>query len=302
MTLPAAFQDTIKKVHGPTGELWLQNFDQLLIYCENKWGLELSKPYNPTYNFVAPVILRDKRKAVLKLGVSPKSVHLEASVLHFFKGCNFCKLIDADVDKGILLLEQLDSGAPLSTLKDEALACRAAVKLIYEMQSCRGIYQALYHSVLSRGKELIKLRKHFNGLTGPIAEKFVENAELLFPALAKSIINFQLFHGDFHHFNILSSGNNNWKLIDPKGILSEAAYEIIPFLMNDLEGKNLIKTIQKRVNVFAMDLNISEERILKWGAVHSVISLWWLIEDQLPVKAHNLAVAEAFYELSKENK
>jgi len=40
-------------------------------------------------------------------------------------------------------------------------------------------------------------------------------------------------HGDFHHYNVLSS-DRGWLAIDPKGMLGPAAYEVGPLLMNPL--------------------------------------------------------------------
>jgi streptomycin 6-kinase len=297
--LPATFVDTIIRVNGKTGELWLKDFDQLITYCKSKWKFELLEPYGLSFNFAAPILFKDNTEAVLKLGVSSTEISREASVLRTFNGAGFCKLIDAETDKGILILEKLNPGSPLSIVADDAEACRIAAKLIVHLQSHKTVYRAIFPSVLERGKELEKLRIHFHGQTGPVPEKFVKNAELLLPELVKDIKHLQLFHGDFHHFNILSSGDKNWKLIDPKGLLSEAAFEIVPFLMNNLEGKNIIETITKRVTVFAKELNISGDRILKWGAVQSTVSLWWFVEDGLTFTAHHLEIAGAFYELSR---
>ncbi len=38
-------------------------------------------------------------------------------------------------------------------------------------------------------------------------------------------------HGDFHHFNILSS-ERGWLVIDPKGVIGPAGYEVGPLLIN----------------------------------------------------------------------
>jgi hypothetical protein len=43
--LPSAFKDTIKKANGINGEIWLQNFNELIAYCKNKWQFELLEPY-----------------------------------------------------------------------------------------------------------------------------------------------------------------------------------------------------------------------------------------------------------------
>jgi len=296
--IPSKFIDTVTRVHGKTGEIWLENLDWLIAYCSDKWDFELLQPYELSFNFVAPVLFKDNTRAVLKLGVSTVEISREASVLDAFGGTIFCQLIDSEPEKGILILEELSPGRPLSTITNEVQACQIATKLLIQLQSHEISDPASYPSLLERRNELEKLRRNFKGNTGPIPQYLVKNAETLFTELIKTVRRLQLFHGDFHHYNILSALGGEWKLIDPKGLLSETAFEITPFLMNNLEGKNMVETIRNRVAIFANELRISNQRIIKWGAVQSIISLWWFIEDGLDFDTHHLEIAKAFYELS----
>ncbi|MDB5142005.1 MAG: putative hydroxyurea antibiotic resistance kinase, partial [Mucilaginibacter sp.] len=106
----------------------------------------------------------------------------------------------------------------------------------------------------------------------------------------------RLLHGDLHHENILSAGRGKWKAIDPKGIIAEAACELIPYLMNDLEGKDITATISDRINVFAEELKIDKMRIIKWGAFRSVLSAYWKIEDGLPITSEDTRSVTILFE------
>jgi streptomycin 6-kinase len=129
---------------------------------------------------------------------------------------------------------------------------------------------------------LKKLRAMFNGGTGPLNEKLVARAE----ASAKDFFTENhkpvLMHGDFHHFNILSS-ERGWLVIDPKGVIGPAGYEVGPFLINPwgdlLTGINQRRMTKRRIDILHEQLGFERERIREWGVAHAVLSAWWHIED-----------------------
>jgi streptomycin 6-kinase len=104
----------------------------------------------------------------------------------------------------------------------------------------------------------------------------------------------RLLHGDLHHENILSAGNSTWKAIDPKGVIAETACELIPFFMNNLEGKHIAAAISERINVFSEELKIDRARIIHWGIFRSVLSAYWKIEDGMPITPKDLIICECF--------
>jgi streptomycin 6-kinase len=122
----------------------------------------------------------------------------------------------------------------------------------------------------------------FNGGTGPLDEKLVERTE-------KSVKDFfaenhhpVLMHGDFHHFNVLSS-EHGWLVIDPKGVIGPAGYEVGPFMMNPwgelLNGINHRLVMKRRIDILHEHLGFERERIREWSLAHAVLSAWWGIED-----------------------
>jgi streptomycin 6-kinase len=139
----------------------------------------------------------------------------------------------------------------------------------------------------------------FNGGTGPFSEKLVERVE-------RSVKDFfvenhkpVLMHGDFHHFNILSS-ERGWLIIDPKGVIGPACYEVGPLLINPwgdlLSGKNYKKLTKRRIDILHERLGFERERIREWGLAHAILSAWWSIEDHTG-EEYALAFAEMIADL-----
>jgi len=122
----------------------------------------------------------------------------------------------------------------------------------------------------------------FDGGTGPLNEKLVERVEKSVSDFFEENHNPVLMHGDFHHSNILSS-ERGWLVIDPKGVIGPACYEVGPLLMNPwgdlLNGDNYRLTTKRRIDILHEHLGFDRERIHAWGLAHAVLSAWWSIED-----------------------
>jgi len=146
---------------------------------------------------------------------------------------------------------------------------------------------------------LKRLRAMFGGGTGPLDERLVERVE-------RSVRDFftenhkpVLMHGDFHHFNILSS-ERGWLIIDPKGVIGPACYEVGPLLMNPwgdlLSGRDYRRMTKRRIDILHEQLRFERERIREWALAHAILSAWWGIEDNTGWE-YSLAFAQMIAEL-----
>ncbi len=289
--LPDDFKRTIIGVHGIVGEKWLSNFDGLIDYCISKWRFQLMPAKKLSYNFVAPVLFEDGSKAILKLGVPGTGVFSEIAALNAFNGSGFCKLLDAEPDKGIMLLECVEPGEPVNMIRDEITSTKIAARLIKDIWKVNPATNYPFQTADDWCNDLTDLYQRFGNI---IPEHLYNNATAAYQSIKYSRQEQRLLHGDLHHENILSAGDGTSKAIDPKGIIAETACELIPYLMNDLEGKNIGTTISGRVNIFSKELNIPIKRINQWGAFRSVLSVYWKAEDNMHIVLEDLAICEYF--------
>lgn len=289
--LPDEFKNTIISVNGKTGEKWLAGFDDLIAYCIHKWQFRLLPFKKLSYNFVAPVIFEDGSKAILKLGVPGIGIISEIAALKAFNGTGFCKLLDAEPEKGIMLLDKIEPGEPLNVIRDEVAATKIVAGLIKDMQKVNPISGYPFQTSSDWYNDLINLHERFGNI---IPVELFTNAIAAYQSLQTHQQEQRLLHGDLHHENILSAGSGKWKAIDPKGIIAETACELIPYLMNDLEGKDITATISDRINVFAEELEIDKMIIIKWGAFRSVLSVYWKTEDGLPITSEDTMICNYF--------
>ncbi len=280
MKLPPHFTKTVTNTFTG-GAAWLGRLPDLLAECERRWNLTVRpSPFTLSYNYVAPATLADGTEIVLKVGVPNRELRTEIEALWLYNGRSAVRLLDADPDKGILLLERLYPGEMLTTITDDDEATRLAA------QAMQALWRPLpadhnFPSVADWAGGMAELREEFGGGTGPFDRKVVETAESLFTALLASSGQPVLLHGDLHHYNILSSGDG-WRVIDPKGVAGEPAYEVGALLRNPFTifaEPELKRITARRLDILAETLALDRERLRQWSLAQAVLSAWWSYED-----------------------
>jgi streptomycin 6-kinase len=299
MKLPQQFIEMICGVHGEAGQLWLQNLDALIRHCKERWSLRVLEPFPLSYNFVAPVVFTNGAGAVLKLCVPGPEAQREIAALRAFAGGGICKLIEADTERGVLLLEQLTPGYSLKSVLGDEVAIPIATGVIKKMQerSAGANFADSVFPSIAHHNSLDKLQQHLQTESDVLPESLMRRVETLLPQLCSTIKKPRLLHGDLHHENILWAQEHGWMAIDPKGLIGELEYEVIPFLMNNFPQQNSVAATQFRVDTFARELDLQPERILSWALCYAVLSAWWSIDDGVEGAGQSIAAARVFQQL-----
>ncbi len=129
LKLPSGFCRNIK-TSFPGGTEWLERLPALLDEAARRWHLVLGDPFLLSYNYVCAAIQEDGSAAVLKIGVLNRELTSEINALRLYNGQGACRLLEADTDKGMLLLERLQPGIVLATLRDDDQATGIAAELM----------------------------------------------------------------------------------------------------------------------------------------------------------------------------
>ena len=277
MQLPDLFKQNVIGAFS-SGKAWLESLPAMLVECQDRWKLTIGRPFDLSFNYVAPAINADGHEVVIKLGVPNPELTAEICALRLYAGGGAVRLLDSDEDRGFLLMERLAPGHWLSSLGNDEQATRIAARTMQKL------WRPLppnnpFPSVEGWADGLKRLRKRFKGGTGPFPVPLVDMAEHLFAELLSSADTPVLLHGDLHHFNILSS-RETWTAIDPKGVAGEPAYEVGPLLENPSPRLYSDATVQRRrLDVLSDELSLDRERMLGYGVAHAVLSAWWSYED-----------------------
>jgi streptomycin 6-kinase len=276
-SVPDDFARTIVELYDDAGTAWLSRLPALLAECEQRWSLTVRPPFVPlSYNYVAPATRADGTEVVLKVGVPNPELLTEIAALRLYDGHGIARLLDADPDQGILLLERLEPGTPLASMDDDEEATHIAARVMRQLWRPVPL-EHTFPSVARWAAGLQRLRERFGGTSGPLPPALVETAERLFAELIGSMAEPVLLHGDLHHWNILTAEREPWLALDPKGVAGEPAYEIGPLLLNPTPQPGHV--LARRIDQVAEELELDRERLLGWGLAHAVLSAWWSVED-----------------------
>ena len=337
MKLSPEFIQTIQNTFGEEGRHWLDTFPALLDEACHRWGLtNIQLVSNLSYNFVAMALSGEsssskrseerietrsrsvafpncpsttpqksrgsgQERVIIKLGVPNRELTSEIAALRLYNGRCACRLLDADAEKGMLLLERLQPGRMLATLEDDVRATEIAADVMHQLWRPAPENKDEFIPLNDWFEGFKRLRKRFNGETGPLPKSLVESAEALSTDLLTENKDETLLHGDFHHFNVLESARG-WLAIDPKGVVGPRGYEVGPFLINPnnrfLNGSNPRVQTGKRIAILSERLDMERERIRSWAICHAVLSALWSFEDNEPGWGeYSLRCAEIFMQV-----
>ena len=296
MNLPQVFVNNIKQAFGKAGERFLEDLPDLLAQATRRWELTIVDPYLLSYNYVCPATCPDGTPAVLKIGVPNRELTSEINTLRLYGGQGACQLYRSDPEAGMLLLERLTPGSMLTTLKDDDEATGVAADLLCAIHQ-PAPDQSGFLCLRGWFDELKGLRSAFGGTSGPFPGKTVNIVEGLLRELFSENNPQVLLHGDFHQFNILLS-DRGWLVIDPKGVVGPAGYEVTPFLMNPWNKmptqQAAIQRTERRIAIFAERMELDPKQLKAWAICHSLLSAWWDTNADGTGGEYSLAWTEIF--------
>ncbi len=299
LQLPDSFIQTIVNTY-PNGRAWLADLPDLIDHAAQRWGLTGIRPVaNLSYNFVAFAQRPGGDEVVLKLGPPNRELLSELTALRIFDGNGACRLLDADEPNYTFLLERLRPGRMLSELADDEAATRIAAQVMQNLWRKPPPGRELIHLSEWFGG-LSQLRPRFGGGVGPFPARLVDRVEALLPDLFAAGGPDILMHGDFHHFNVLSS-ERGWLVIDPKGVIGPRGYECGPLLVNPwgdfARHPNARQITLRRIAILSEHLGLECELILDWGTCHSLLSAWWDLTEANTGGEYAMACGQLFMDM-----
>ncbi|MEH7115379.1 aminoglycoside phosphotransferase family protein [Neobacillus niacini] len=281
MKISQSFQEKIINAFGEEGKNWLDSLEETVEFFLQKWNLTSEGPVdNLSYNYVLKVIDQEGAPLILKLGVPSFDTRNEMVTVQAYDGDGCAKLVKSDREKGVMLLERLVPGRMLSEEQDEVVVVETFIK----------VWEAIRRPVPSEGvtpslnnwfEGLARYRDNFPHDDGPISHEHVQLAEAFYQEVLETSTGPQLLHGDLHHENILYSQTKGWMAIDPKGVAGDPYFDVVSFLINQLELKADPKNIVKlRVDTISEQLGFDRQRLLKAAVALGTLYACWGVEDQ----------------------
>jgi streptomycin 6-kinase len=277
------FSKRIVGTFGQAGGQWLRKVPRILGDVAVRWSIKLQPPFHPlSYNYVAPAITRNGELVVLKAGVPNRELSTEIDALRHFDGHGAVRLINADPDEGLLLLERLVPGVPVQELPDDDIATSIFARVMRDLHRPPPSGHS-FPSASDWARGFQRLRDQCGGDTGPFPGSVIDHAEALMFELIGSMSDAVVLHGDLHHWNILSSKRELWLAIDPKGVIGEPEYEVGAWLRNPypqiLKVSKQKEIMARRVDQLVDEFGFDRSRIIGWAFSQAVLAGVWSFEE-----------------------
>ncbi len=250
---------------------WLATLPDLARRYADKWRLRADgAPLHGYVGVVWPVVRTDGTPAMLKLSWPHDEARDEAVALATWAGDGTVQLLDHDVDDYALLLERLD---PRHSLNEEPID--TAVDVICDVLRRLTVpAPPLHRSVRDRARHwATALPARAAALGDPIPatvlDQVVDHCRTLGPAAGGLLVN-----EDLHYFNVLRGRREPWLLIDPKPIVGDPEFAVIPMLWNRYEETGGAQAIPARFDAIVRGAGLDAERARAWTLVRAVAN--WL--------------------------
>lgn len=265
--------------HGAAGAAWVESLPDLIGRLAEDWSLTLEPHFaSLAYNYVAPVRRADGSPAVLKLCPPQDAEALtEIEALRCFAGRGCVRLLEADAARGAALIERAEPGISIASLEDDAAETQATAQVMRELWRAPAPSTA-FPTIAGWIEGMAATATRLSSRDGRLDAAIALGRDLVAEPVPRRV----LLHGDLHHDNVLSSGAG-WVSIDSKGVIGEPAWEVGPYLYNNLpdaagEGA-WRRTVRRRADQFADELALDRRRVYSCGAVYAALSVSWSLEE-----------------------
>ncbi|MFF9913743.1 aminoglycoside phosphotransferase family protein [Streptomyces sp. NPDC013457] len=275
--IPAELVASQARFNGEAGRAFVAALPGRAREFLDRWGLRVTGPsMYGVASLVLPVTrVEDGVRAALKMQLLDEESAGEAVALRVWDGSGAVRLLADDPGTGTLLLERLDEGRHLSTLTD----AREAV----------GILAGLLARLVA-----VPAPDGLRGL-GDIAARMVaetpdaaarlgaEDAALLrdCAAAVREVMGEpgdRLLHWDLHYDNVLAAEREPWLAIDPKPLVGDPGFELLPALTDLWEADPAAGTLW-RFDLLTERLGLDRGRALAWTLGRVLQNGLWDVED-----------------------
>ncbi|MEO3946453.1 aminoglycoside phosphotransferase family protein [Gorillibacterium sp. CAU 1737] len=263
------------------GQDFLATVEQRGKTLSKDWGLS-EVELIPSYS--ANLVLRCQAErygpSVLKLAPSRSAeLRTELQALRSYEGTRFCRLYEADLENGALLIEAIQPGTPL----------REVGRLEERIQAFCSVYEGLHRPPVSDEVYptyldwVTRIAAYMTReAAGSPLQQAICRAEELCRELSLRYSRPLLLHGDLHHDNLLLDRAGEYRIIDPKGVVGDPIWDLPRFLLNELEDEpsdEVYVRMNRAISLLENRLGVPEPVLRKCLYVETAMGFSWCVED-----------------------
>ncbi|MFI6822069.1 aminoglycoside phosphotransferase family protein [Micromonospora sp. NPDC050187] len=245
----------------PAGRDWLAALPERLAACVDRWSLRLGPAYPEAFVSLALAAdLPDGTPAVLKLQYPGWESEHEAAALAAWAGDGAVRLLAHEPAWRALLIERCVPGDPLSHCPPEE-ALGVVVDLLPRLWRPAG---APFTSLADEAAGWVdRLPGNWERAGRPYERRLLDAARDLLTGLAPTQGEQVLVNQDLHAGNVLRAGREPWLVIDPKPLVGEREFSVVPMVRGAELGHSPV-AVRRRLDRLTAGLGLDRERVRGW--------------------------------------
>jgi streptomycin 6-kinase len=276
--IPDDVVQMIGNAGGEAGRAWLEAVPGIVADSAARWELTLGPPFEGgCVAWVAPAERADGTSVVLKVSFVDEETRYEADALALWDGAGAVRLLDAEPERGAMLLERLRPGTSLFDHPDlgEAVSIACGVLRRLWVPLPPGHPFPLVRDLARRWMR--ELPEAWERLGRPLERALVDQAVAHCAEFAEAE-ELVLVNRDFHLGNVLAAEREPWLAIDPKPLAGERVFDTGHLLRSSLSQRPDQAAVDHLVGQLAAEFDVDGDRIRAWALVRSVEDVLWGLE------------------------
>lgn len=277
---PQQLVRTVTRWQGEAGRAWLAKLPELAARYLERWELRPERVLTPGGRLSMTILVgqADGTPACLKLGMVDAETDLEHAALAHWDGYGAVRLLRAEPEEGVMLLERLRAEVSLRSLPEPKAMLEAAATL-------RRLWVPppeghSFTSVADHSAGLVeKLRERREQPWAADVRPLIDEAVAARDRLLGDPVADMLLHGDFHHGNVLAGERAPWLAVDPKPKVGDPGYDLAWLAQDRFEtviaSPGAQATVRRRITKLSASLEVDAERLRGWTLFRSVEAAVW---------------------------
>lgn len=229
--------------------------------------MRLGPPFRSAYASLAlPADLPDGTAAVLKLQYPDEDSRNEADALGHWDGDGAIRLLAHDPGRRALLVERCRPGTPLHELPPDR-ALDAVTELLPRLWRPAG---APFTPLAEEAAGWIdRTPRAWERAGRPYERRLLDAALALLSGLVSSQGEQVLINQDLHAGNVLAADREPWLAIDPKPLVGEREFSVVPMVRGRELGHSPA-AVRHRLDRLTTELGLDRERVRGWTIGHTL--------------------------------
>lgn len=272
IVLPQSFLDMPR--WWAEGAGWLNALPELTRQQCARWGLRISgEPAHGSNALVVPVT-RDGEKFALRMTPPAADVAAQADALRFWDGRGTVRLVDAEVERGAMLLERLSAHESLrSRPVDEAVSELGRMVRRLAVPAPEGVRST---AAVARARAA-ELEPSWHRLREPFDKAFLQEALDLAIGLGRTASALAV-NGDLHSEQVLKGSREPWLTVDPLLLRGDIEYDLARILWTRLDEMPGDADVRRHFETVVAEGGLDRRRAREWVLFRAVDYWLWGLE------------------------